>query len=50
MNANEIKKEIERVEKAIFFEEMADFMNWTAYYHLRNELASLKAELKKVEG
>jgi hypothetical protein len=29
---------------------MADFMNWTAYYRLRNELESLKAELKKVEG
>ena len=50
MTANEIKKEIERVKKAIFFEEMADFMNWRAYYQLNNELTKLKAELKKIEG
>lgn len=50
MNANEIKKEIERIEKAISYEQMADFMDWGAYYRLKDEKAKLERELKEIEG
>jgi len=45
MTREELEKEIERVENAIFMEQMADFMNWGNYYRLKNELAALKAQL-----
>ena len=45
MTKEEILKEIDRIEAAIFMEQMADFMNWTNYYKLKQELAALKAQL-----
>ena len=45
MTREELEKEIDRVETAIFMATMADFMNWEAYYQLKNELAALKAQL-----
>lgn len=45
MTREELLKEIDRVETAIFMVTMADFMNWEAYYRLNNELAALKAQL-----
>ena len=50
MNANEIKERIEKIERAIFYEEMADFMDWNAYYSLKNEKAELLRKLKEIEG
>ena len=44
--AEEIKKEIDRVETALFMEEMADFMNWSNYYKLKNRLRDLQAQLE----
>lgn len=49
-NVNEIKQDIERVEKAIFLESMADFMNWSKYHELKAELRKLKKELEEIEG
>ena len=46
MSINEIKAEIERIERAIFYEEMADFMNWKAYYRLRDQKRALENQLK----
>ena len=48
MNANEIKKELERVEEALFYEQMADFMDWGAYYKLKAEKAKLEKMLKEI--
>lgn len=45
MSKKEIQEQIEKLEKAIFIESMADFMNWDAYYRMRNELAKLKKML-----
>lgn len=45
MTREEILKEIDRIETAIFMEQMADFMNWTNYYKLKQELAKLKGQL-----
>lgn len=45
MTREEILKEIDRIEAAIFMEQMADFMNWTNYYKLKQELAKLKEQL-----
>ena len=45
MSANEIQARIEKLENAIFMEQMADFMNWGNYYKMKNELAELKAKL-----
>ena len=50
MNANEIKERIEKIERAIFYEEMADFMDWGAYYRLKDEKAELLRKLKEIEG
>ncbi len=44
----ELKNEIERIERAIFIEEMADFMDWGAYHDLKNRLNKAKAELKEL--
>lgn len=49
-NANEIRQNIERVEKAIFYEQMADFMDWNKYHELNAELRNLKKELEEIEG
>ena len=45
MKKNEIEKEIDRIETAIFMETMADFMNWGNYNMLKKQLAELKAML-----
>ena len=50
MNANEIRAKIEKVEKAIFYEQMADFMDWGAYYRLKDRKAELERQLKEIEG
>lgn len=49
MTKEMIEKRIEEVEKAIFYEQMADFMNWKAYYKLTAELKQLKKWLKLLE-
>lgn len=46
MTAEELKKEIDRIETDIFMEQMADFMNWDLYYRLTARLNEAKAELK----
>ena len=50
MTINEIRAEIEKVERSIFYEEMADFMNWTKYYELTAKRDELKKQLKAMEG
>lgn len=45
MTREELEKEIDRVERAIFYETMSDFIDWCKYYALKNELAKLKAQL-----
>lgn len=47
MTTTEIKEKIEQVQRHIFYEQMADFMDWDAYYKLKDELYRLKEELKK---
>ncbi len=47
--AEEIRAEIDRLEKLRFYEEMADFMNWGAYNKLTAEIKELKAELEELE-
>ena len=44
MNANEIKERIEKLERWCWFEQMADFMNWTAYH-----IKELKKKLEEIE-
>ena len=50
MTTEEIKKEIERLEYCLFLEEMADFMDWNAYYRIKGKIKALKDELKEKEG
>lgn len=45
MTKEEIREEIKKVERAIFIEEMADFMNWSRYYQLTAKRDNLKKEL-----
>lgn len=45
MKNNNLKKEIERLENAIWEEEMGDFINWNKYNKMKRELAEKKAEL-----
>ncbi len=46
--AENIKKDIEDVKYRIFLEEMADFMDWSAYRSLSKELHELEKELEEV--
>lgn len=48
MAREEIIKELERVERAIFMEQMADFMNWGNYHKLKAEQAELKKRLAEI--
>lgn len=48
MAREEILKELERVESAIFMEQMADFMNWGNYYRLRAKQVELKKQLAEI--
>lgn len=50
MTIEEIKARIYQVERAIFYEQMADFMDWGAYYQLKAELDGLKKKLAGLEG
>ena len=45
----QIEADIEDVKKRIFLEEMADFMDWSAYRSLKKELNRLEEELKERE-
>ena len=49
MTKEEIKKEIEKKERALFYEEMADFMDWNAYHRLKREIRALYDQLDKLE-
>ena len=46
MNREQLEIELEKVQKAIFFEQMADFMNWDSYYKLRAQERELLKRLK----
>lgn len=48
MTIEEIKDRLEKVENAIFYETMADFMDWNSYYKLKNEERELKLKLKEM--
>ena len=50
MTIEEIKKEIERQQYYLYLEEMADFIDWGAYYRIRDKIWNLQAELKAKEG
>ena len=47
MTTNELKERLEQLKKLRFYEEMADFMNWTLYYKYTNEIHEIENELKK---
>lgn len=47
MTKAEMMEKLEKLENALFYEEMADFMDWDAYYRLNREIAALKAEIDK---
>ncbi len=46
MSKAEIINKIDRIETALWHEEMASFMNWNRYNQLKKELAELKEMLK----
>ena len=46
MTNKEIEERISKIETALWYEEMADYMNWKRYYELKDELAKLKKMLK----
>ena len=50
MTIEEIKARIEQLEKAIFMEQMADFMNWNNYHKWTVELNQLKRQLKEMRA
>ena len=50
MTTEEIKAEIKRLEYCLFIEEMADFMDWGAYYRIKDKIKALEKELKEKEG
>lgn len=49
MAKKEIMKELDRIEKAIFMEQMADFMNWNNYRQLKAREQELKNMLNGQE-
>ena len=50
MTTTEIKEKIEKLERWMYWEEYADFIDWKAYNQAEAEINQLKAELKKMEG
>lgn len=42
----DIQKDIDKVKEQIFYEQMADFMDWGAYNKLRKKQKELEEELK----
>ena len=49
MTTKEIKTEIAKLDKAIFIETMADFMDWSNYYRLIARKEELEKILKEEE-
>lgn len=49
MTTKEIKAEIAKLDKAIFIEQMADFMDWSNYYRLTAQKEELEKILKEEE-
>ena len=49
MTTKEIKAEIAKLDKAIFIEQMADFMDWSNYYRLIARKEELEKILKEEE-
>lgn len=47
MTTNELKERLAKLKKLRFYEEMADFMNWSLYYKLTDEINEIEDELKK---
>ena len=47
MTTNELKERLAKLKKLRFYEEMADFMNWSLYYKLTDEIHEIEDELKK---
>lgn len=47
MAREEILKELEKVQNAMFMEQMADFMNWANYRQLQAKEKELKAMLSR---
>ena len=50
MSANEIKEKIERLENWMYWEQFADFMNWSEYYKAKAEVRELKRQLAELEA
>lgn len=48
MTITEIKNEIERLDHAMFVEQMADFMDWNAYRDIKRRKEKLELELTKM--
>lgn len=46
MRKEDIEARIAEIDRAIFYEEMADFMNWSRYYKLTAEKQKLQKMLK----
>ena len=46
---DDIFNDIDDVHSSIFYEEMADYMNWDVYYRLIAKLRSLENELKELK-
>jgi len=42
LTGQEIAARIDELENSLFYLQMSDFMDWDAYYSIRNELDSLK--------
>lgn len=45
-----IKAEIDKAKQDLFYEQMADFMNWSAYNAIKKRIARLEAELIEAES
>lgn len=46
MRKEDIEKRITEIDKALFYEQMADFMNWSRYHKLTAEKQKLQKMLK----
>lgn len=46
MNKQEIIERLETVKRLRFYEEMADFMNWTLYHQYTKEIRDLEKQLE----
>ena len=48
MEIARVKEELEKVKRAIFFEEMADFMDWDAHFRLNRKRVELERKLREL--